>query len=256
MTQVFSNSRTFLGKYAITADMSAVALNSSIDTLDKTAMGDATKKFKKGLFTTTANMEGYYSAGAGLISPILDETYFAVKDVPFTVIPVTLDLASNAENSRAYSFPADIATWESFGTIGEMMKFRATAEACGTKLIPGYIGFYGTKAAAAVTTSTPIEITGGAPAGYTVYGALQVFSATAGDTLDVKIQNDTLVGFGTPTDCITFTQVVGVAGYEWKSKAGGASYAENWWRIECTVVDAGGGGVSFTFACFFGIAPD
>lgn len=250
-TQVFTNADVFLGKYRISTDLSSVALNSAIESLDKTAMGATTRTYKKGLYTVSANMEGYYQAAAGAISPILEETYFNTQSVPFTVIP-----AGYSENARAYSFPADVATWESFGAVGEMMKFRATAEACGVKLIAGYCAKYGVEAAAVAEGSTPFQITGGAPAGYTIYGALHVISATAADTLDVKIQNDTLVGFGSPTDNLTFTQVAGVAGYEWTTHAGAAAHAEDWWRAYWTVVDAGGGGVSFTFAVFFGIAAD
>jgi hypothetical protein len=196
-------------------------------------------------------MEGFYNPGAGLISPILDETYFNLQNVPFTVIP-----EGYLENCRAYSFLADMATFNSFGGVGEMMKFRATAEGCGVKLIPGYMAFVGIKAAAGVTTSTGVLIPGGAPAGYTVFGALHVITATAGDTLDIKIQSDAAAGFPHPTDAISFNQVAGIAKYEWASHPGAAAHDEGYWRIESTVVDAGGGGVSFGFAVFFGIVPN
>jgi len=246
-TQVFSNCGTYFGQYVISTDMSAVALSTAADALEKTAMGATVRTFKKGLYDTKANVEGYYSAGTGLISPILDETYFAIKDVPITIIPLTTQYV---ENCGAYSFPATIATWNSFGGVGEMMKFRATAETTATPAIPGYVAYYGTKTAVGTTYSTALQITGGAPAGKNVYCALHVFAHSAGgDTLDVTLQNDALVGFGDPTDCIAMTQSVAV-GYEWKTDIGAAAHAEDFWRVKMVLSAEP---ISITFAVFFGI---
>jgi hypothetical protein len=251
-TQVFTNCTTFLGKYIISSDLNALALNSGIDALEKTAMGDSARTYRKGLQTVTLDMEGFYQAAAGLISPILDETYFAIQDIPVTIIP-----EGYAENVRAYSVPIDLATWNSFGGVGEMMKFKVTGETCGQKPVPGYAGFYGTKAAAATTYSTPLNIATGNPLGSTLFCALHVFSGTAGDTLDVTIQSDDDVGFAGPTDRLAMTQVAGAAGYEWKSLAGTLLMAtEDYWRVKMVVADAGGGGVSFSFAVFFGIVTN
>lgn len=69
------------------------------------------------------------------------------------------------------------------------------------------------------------------------YGVLRAFSVAGGPgTLDVKIQSDDAVGFPSPTDRLTFTQLA-AAGVEVKTANG--AITDTWWRVVFTV--AGGG---------------
>jgi hypothetical protein len=80
------------------------------------------------------------------------------------------------------------------------------------------------------------------------YALLHVFSASSGDTLDVKVQSDVDDTFASATDVITFTQAT-AAGSELKTADGPVT--DTWWRVSFTI--AGNGSESFSFAVSFGI---
>jgi len=81
-----------------------------------------------------------------------------------------------------------------------------------------------------------------------VHALLHVFSASAGDTLDVKVQSDVDDTFASATDVITFAQAT-AAGSELKTADGPVT--DTWWRVSFTI--AGNGSESFSFAVSFGI---
>ena len=109
-------------------------------------------------------------------------------------------------------------------------------------------------ATALVTTVSPNVGTGfkvnilSLSAAANLYGLLHVFSATPGDTLDVIIQSDALVGFASPLTALTFAQKA-AAGYEWKTAA--APITDTFYRVSFTI--AGDGSESFSFAVSIGI---
>ncbi|MGH2710617.1 MAG: hypothetical protein ACRDH9_05370, partial [Actinomycetota bacterium] len=82
--------------------------------------------------------------------------------------------------------------------------------------------------------------------GKTVYAALHVLDASAGDTLDVIVQTDDGAGFASPTTLITFDQAAAV-GAQFKTAAGNA---DDWYRVNFTI---GGAGPSFKFVAVVGV---
>ncbi len=94
---------------------------------------------------------------------------------------------------------------------------------------------------------------GAVAANQRVYADLMVRSITGlYPTLDVKVQSDT-VGFGSPTDRITFDQVTDISAEttRYQSKSAAGAITDTWWRGVFTV---GGTGVDIDLTLFLAIA--
>lgn len=229
-----------MGAINLSGNLVSVAGNYGSELQDDTVFGDTTRSRAGGLKTVQLQIEGYYEAA----NP--DSTLFS--NVGLAGVPVTVGSLTGAEDEVAHSFLANFANYSPGGSIGEMLKFSAEAEASGgdTGLIKGYIGYNGT---ASSTSSTTGQQIGAVSAGQKLYGALHVIGFNgAAPTLDVKIQSDDNSGFTSATDRITFTQAT-AATSEWAPPVAGA-ITDDYWRINYTL---GGTITDVTFVVFLGI---
>lgn len=233
-TQIVTLAKVFLGKYELTGDLNAVAIEEGVDMQDATALGADTKISKAGLKTVKASVAGFVNLGAGLSEEFL-ASQLAVADVPFTVGPTT-----GAEGEPAYSFLASLASFNPVaGAVGDIQKFEAEAEATSSELVRGIIL---TNAARSGSGNGTVFNPGAVGAGQKLYGVLHMPVITGGPTVTVKIQSASSGGFGSPTDRITFSGLA-VPGSQWIEVAGPITDA--FWRATWTF--AGGAGPSATF---------
>ncbi len=239
MSQVLSNAKVYVAHFDLSGDINSVVLNYDADDVEDTSFGNDTHQFKGGLKQSTMSMAGGWSGGASNDAVVW--TRVGTADVPVSVGPTT-----GAAGEAAYLFLAEHRNYTPAGGVGELLRY--TSEARGTgPLISGDFLFNGTEIVTGDGTAFNL---GAVAAGETLYAALHVISASAGDTLDVTIQSDSVEGFGgTPETQITFTQVSGgTETSEWKTKAG--AITDIWYRARWTIA---GAGESFQFVITMGI---
>ena len=239
-TQILQNAKVYVAQFDLSGDINSVVLDYNADDVEETSFGDDTHKFKGGLKQSTMSMAGGWSGGASNDAVVW--TRVGTADVPVSVGPV-----AGAAGEAAYLFLAEHRNFTPAGGVGELLRY--TSEARGTgPLISGDFLFNGTETA--TDDGTAFQL-GAVAAGKTLYAALHVISASAGDTLDVTIQSDSVEGFGgTPETQITFTQITGgTEASEWKTVVG--AITDTWYRARWTV--AGNGSESFQFVVTMGI---
>lgn len=244
---VLSNCKLWAGGYDMSGKLNAIALNDAPDLLDNTTFGMTAKSRKKGLDVITADLEGFWEEDP--------DTYFStlgVPDVPMTVAP------EPTVGGPGYSFLSQNVEYKWGGSVGELGKFSVKAESVGQKMIRGWILENGSTAQIGNGAGSIIELVGVGATQY-LYGTLHVTAAAAGvgDSCTVEIESDALVGFGSPTTQLSFTQVLGNGGvtFEWAvpilGDGLGGAITDTFWRAKWTIA---GGTASFNFAVFIGIA--
>jgi len=235
---VIRDAKVYLGGRDLTGDMNAVAINYSAEMLDKTTLGDDTRVKVGGLKGVTCNGEGFFN-------PATSEGYLFDR-IAAVAEPVTIGADGGAAGDLAYIFKAAMAGYNPGGAVGELMKFSFDAEASDSKLVRATI--LHTAAAATVSGSSAAQNLGAVAAGQSLYATLHVPAASAGDTLDVVIESDTVAGFTAPTVRATFAQVTATAGEFIVPVAG--PITDTYWRISWTIA---GTAPSFDFIATMGI---
>lgn len=236
------NAKIWLAEYDLSGDLNAVALEETVDQLEATTFGATTKITKPGLLDLKASVAGFINLGAGFSEEFLSSK-LGLADVPMTIGPTT-----GAEGEPAYSFPAAIATFDPLaGKVSDtsMQKFTIEAENTSVRLVRGTIGH---NAARTTTGTGTVFNLGAVAAGQGLYGILHVPAISGGPTVTIKIQSAALVGFGSPTDRITFTAVTTKTS-QYAFLLGAITDA--FWRVTWTIT--GGAGPSITFIVNIGI---
>jgi len=237
--QIVRDAVVWVAQYDLSGNVNALALNCKAETPDATAMGDLAKVRLGGLKDHAAEINGWFEAA--LVTGNPDHYLFDRMALAFPAMSLS---PLGTTNALAYLLKPELIEYSPGAKVGDVFPFKVHAEGAGV-LVKGTILL--PKLARIVTaTSAPVN-RGAVSAAQRVYAALHVFGASAGDTLDVIIQSDSLVGFGTPADVITFAQKT-AAGYEWAEAAG--PNTDIWWRVSFTI---GGVDPSFTFAVTMGI---
>lgn len=235
MSHVLKNAKVFMGAYDLTGYSNNVALNYGVEALDDTTLGSDTRTQTAGLKTVSAGVDGFWDAtpDAGLQANV------GVSDTPFSIVA-----PEGTAGTVAYFFKCEQGTYTLGGEVGSLLNFGAEANARAS-LIRGKLVYHGT--VTATGTSTPISFPTMA-ADETLWGAVHVFNASTGDTLDVTVESDTATGFTTPVTQLTFTQVGASPSSEWQSATGAIS--DSYMRVNYT---PGGVSPSYTFAVVLGI---
>ncbi|HXH40182.1 MAG TPA: hypothetical protein VNN08_16250 [Thermoanaerobaculia bacterium] len=235
------NAKIWLDKFDLTGDMNAIAIDQSVEQQDNTAFGIGTKITRPGLLALKASLAGFVNLGTGNSEEFLSSK-LGVADVPLTIGPTT-----GAEGEPAYSFNADLATFSPIqGKVGDILKFTAEAQATSSKLVRGTILHNAARTGSGTGTIFNLGAVGATQA---LYAALHVPAISGGPTVTIKVQSAALVGFGSPTDRITFTAVTTTAS-QWAVPIPGA-ITDAFWRISWTF--AGGASPSCTFIVNVGI---
>jgi hypothetical protein len=230
-SQVLTNVKTYLGEYDITGFTNAVMLDYAAAALDDTRMGQTTQVNKGGVKTVTFQIGGFADpASAGMDAIAFGK--IGTSNIPLTCVPV----GGGAVDDVADFFHALKANMETFGQHGELMPFRGNAVGGGAsidKLVRGQVFVSSAVAKTATSTSGIVEL-GAVSASQRVYAALHVIDTVSGTTptLDVTVESAALVGFGSPTTRLTFTQTA-VKTSELLSAAG--AITDEFWRVDFTI---------------------
>lgn len=133
------------------------------------------------------------------------------------------------------------------GAIGDKASFAMTFRSDLVGVTNGQLA--STLAARTTTANGTILTMTGPTASQKLYAGLHITAASGTTpTLDVTIESAALVGFGSPTTRITFSQK-NAAGWDFSSVAGAVT--NGFWRAVFTI---GGTSPSFTVAVFLGVA--
>jgi hypothetical protein len=241
-THVLTDASVWLHDIAIHDITHTLQFATSREAKDSTVFGHTARSNRAGLMTAQVSVQGYTDLTA------YDGDIYDVYNNA-TTAPVSLS-ATSADGDPAYTLRTLTASLSPLsGQVGDMAAVSLEAAGRGgVRPVRGTI-LHPETARTATGTGTGRQL-GAVAAGSTVYGALHVVAASAGDTLDVIVQSDDNAGFTTPTTRLTFTQATGTTA-EWQSAAG--AITDDYWRVSYTIA---GTDPSFTFAVVVGIATD
>jgi len=241
--QILANCGLWVAEYNLCADANRLALTTSAELLDNTALCDAARSRVGGLQAVAFQAEGYWAS-----TP--DGVLFA--DVGLVDVPVTIAPASSggtfSPGDRAFLFRAAMGEYSGpNGAVGELGQFSVGGEAAGLPVAQGAIMFAGTRTATLTGTGTQL---GAATATQTIQATLHVTAVTGTNpTMAVVVQSSADAGFSSPTARITFSTATGTANLAQHKTLAGA-VTDTYWRIVATL---GGTSPNFTFACALGI---
>ena len=238
--QILSNAKVYVAGADMSGDLNGVALKYSAELKEATTLADLTRTRRAGLKDVDFQLEGFWNGGVGGI----DDTAFA--QVPASGVPVTIAPLTGAESELCYFLNSDIVDYK-FGTkIGDMLPASIGGVASLSPLVRGTI--LQNSARSATGTGT-IMNPGALTSTQKLYAILHVLSITSGGSpsLACKIQSASLVGFGTPTDRITFSAATAV-GAQFATPVSGA-ITDAFWRANFTLTNI----TSITFLVAMGI---
>lgn len=234
--------KLWIAQYDLSARSNKCEIGVSVAELDVTsfASGGWTEDVA-GRESIDLSHAGFWEGGVGNV----DDALFARlggAGVALTAAPT-----DGADGEPAFFFQAFHTAYRPGGDAGEVFSFEAAAAAASSRLVKGTI--LHPKTARSSSANGTARQLGAVSATQKLYAALHVFAVSgAAPTLDVKVQSDNGVGFGTPADQITFAQAT-AAGAQFAPPVAGA-ITDDWWRITYAI---GGGTPSFTFAVAVGI---
>jgi len=234
-TLVWKDCKIYWHEFDLSAVHNELSVAHNVEALDDTAYGDDTRTRKAGLKDWEVTASGWWEAGAGEPDTVL-YTDAGTAGRILTIAP------TGADNTVGYFSSNVLAVYSPMAqTVGELQRFTFSSYSeddlrRGTILQP-----IATKSASSAGTAREL---GAVAAGQSVYGAIHCTSASAGDTLDVIVRSDSLVGMGTPTTRLTFTQVSGGTEMAEIQSAAGA-ITDTWWQVSYTI--AGDGSEAFDF---------
>lgn len=223
--------KIFLDSYDLTGDANAVALELGAEKLPATAFGADTRVGVPGLKTFKGSIAGFVRLGLGLTEEFLSSK-LALADVPLTVVPTL----TAAEGDPSFSVKCDLATYTPWGgKVGDISQFTLEAEATSAEAVRGQVIHNATRSTSGNGTVFNL---GAAAAGKSVFATLHLLAlaGTGTPTLTAKIQSAALVGFGSPTDRITFPALTAV-GSQWGQLLGPVT--DGFWRVIWTLSGTG-----------------
>lgn len=237
--QIWSNAKLFFGGYDMSGDINAMALKYGAEAKDATNFNSGLfKEFKPGLRDVSFAHEGFFDASVGGV----DTTLFA--DLALTSMPMTICPQAGAEGEVAFTFNAIEGLYAPGAKVGDMLAFSVSGSGDGA-LVKSTILHNAARTAGA---NGSVINAGAAAAGQKLYAAMHVLAISGTTKLfNCKVQSAALVGFGSPTDRITFAQQTAI-GAQWATPVAGP-ITDAYWRVVYTL----SGVTSVTFAVVIGI---
>lgn len=226
-------------QYDLTSDVNGVESDWSCDEVECTTYASGgNRERKSGLATSKIELKTFMDFS--LSEPVLH----ALKGTTGHIVTVT---PTGAAHDRCHFARALGGSLKRGQKLGDMALLDGSFTTTSTEgLLEGYLLLPKTTAGATSTGTIYNDTAVGST--QSVYGALHVFAASGSTpTLDVIVQSAALVGFGSPTDRLTFTTATDVTS-EFKSAAGAITDA--FWRVKYTI---GGSTPSFTFAVAYAV---
>jgi hypothetical protein len=242
-SSVLLNCGLFVGAYNYTTQMNALALDYGADMLDVTTFGQDSHVRTGGVKSVVAKHEGLWDSASAIA---VDPTVFAsigTANVPVTICPTSITVGE-----PAFIFESVGSEYTPGAAHGEALRFGLSMEGSdGAPLVKGTIIGFGSAGTSGTGTITLI---GATSATQRLYASLHVLSVSGTNpTLDVIVQRDDLVGFGSPATALTFPQATAI-GSGWQSAAG--AITDTYYRVSYTV--GGTDTPAFTFLVAIGIA--
>jgi hypothetical protein len=239
---VLTDAKVFVGQYDFSTRLNRVGLDYKAEPLNDTRFGHTTEVNVGGTKSVTCAVAGFGEEGTGLITGAMFDR-IGISGKPFSTGP-----QGNSAGDVMYTFDALTAKMAPFGgQHGQLLPFSGEALGDGSPLVRGYLVAPKAARTASSNSGTALEL-GAVSATQRVYAALHIFTVSGTNpTIDVIVQSDDGLGFGTPTTRVTFAQAI-AAGSEWQSAAG--AITDTFWRVSWSI---GGTDPSFTFAVVVGI---
>ena len=242
--QILSQSKLYMGGFDLSGDLKAIALRLGADQQDNTTFASGgTHSRLAGLKTAAFQLDGFWNTASS--APAADDTLFNNVGPGAGSVPVTIAPQTGAEGEVSYIMNAVQADYAPGAKVGEMFGFTAsgaTVSECVRALILH-------NQARASGGNGSVFNAGAVGAAQKAYAALHVLAMTTTGTpsLTCKLQSAALVGFGSPTDRITFGASAAV-GSQWATPLAGA-ITDAFWRVVFTLTNIS----SVTFAVSLGI---
>lgn len=232
-TYVFGpSSKAWFAEQDVSSYTNRIDTELSVEELDDTTLGDATRSTKSGLRVAKMMFGGF----TNYAEP--DASFFADLGGAGTA-PVSFAPEDGSEGNIAFSMSALLASHKPLmASVGELSGFEISNTAT-SPMVRGTVLEDGTTSRTSSSSGTGYQL-GAVSSSQSVYGALHVHTSNATGTLDVIVQSDNGAGFASPTTQLTFTQVTDVTS-EWQSAAG--AITDDYWRVNWTI--AGGATASF-----------
>lgn len=245
----FTDALIFFAGRNVSGQANTVALNRSAAMLDATVFGNNTRVNSPGLDEITASVSGFWHASTtGAVDPTLYNAQGGTGS-PLTIAP------KNASLGVAYMFPAVEASFNFFGTFGELAPFDAEFQFAQYSTLGvrqqcrGLIGIQptaitGASGAGAYTTLT-------APVSSTQYLVLCVHViATDSSSLTFVLESDDNTSFTSATSRIsTGVMSGGAGGQSFYGHLLGPVATDTYYRVSYTR----SGGSTFTALATFGV---
>lgn len=240
-TLVLKDCTIWANEFDLTADTNGVEGDWEADEVDATNFASAgNQELKAGIAKSSVALQTFYDSAAGGVESVLT----SLKGTTGNIISVTPDGAAHSRAIFARGLGGSLKMPFKLGDMARLEGGFKTSSAEG--LVEGYVLL--PKSTITATSTGTIYNDGAVSSTQKVYGALHVFAASGTTpSLTVKVQSAALVGFGSPTDRLTFAAKTAV-GSEFLSASGAITDA--FWRVSYTI---SGTTPSFTFAVVYGI---
>lgn len=217
--------KLYIDKYDFTGQINSQDLKIMADMLENTVYGADTRSNKAGLVSADVTHSGFIQLGVGNIEDIL------FGNVGVTGKIVSLIPEGATEGNIAYSIQSIASGFSQSGKVGDLLAFNFAATSH-DKVVRGTVGAIGAKTTTTFGTARNLGLVG---ATQKLYGILHITAVSGTNpTLDVIIRSDALVGMGSPTTRITFTQATAITS-QWATPVSGAIADDLWWQIGWTI---------------------
>lgn len=241
-----TNATVFFNTYDLSGTANNVTTTATVADKDTTVFSSAGAVTRTGgLMDVTAVVDGFAEYGTALA----DETFWNALRTNSHVLSIS---TTGSQGDPATFF---LAQWRNYtplmGKVGEVAGYHVEfANGLTHQPVDGRLLLPKTTFSTAATTNGTVTQLGAVGANQRLRAALHVFSASGGTpTLDVKVQSAATVGFGSPTDRITFTQTTTTPNDQYPAALAGP-ITDQYWR---TVVTVTGTGPNYVAAVVVGI---
>lgn len=182
MGKAILDARIYLAELDLSGVTNAAAINLKTDVVDCTAFSDAYRDKLGGMTDVICDVSGFFSASEDVLGNP-DKKMFdqlALSNAVLTICP-----EGGALGTVAYFFRPTLTEYSPIeGKVSDMAAFKLHGEGA-RPLVKGKV--LAAKAARTTTSGSTKILLGPYTSTQYLYGALQVFSASAADTLDVLI---------------------------------------------------------------------
>ena len=228
----------------LSGELSSLNMEFNADTPDATVLSDTARRRLPGLLSINSTHNGWWDSVSALDS--LDEDLFT--QVGTDPLLVTASPNGGAQGEPSFSWQALTAEYSPGATVGEVFAFTFNTQG-DSRLIKGVVMENGVFGSTVNGTARQVGAVSDSPL-QRIYSSVHVLAASGTTpTLDVTVESDDAMGFGSPVTRMTHPQFGG-RGADLQILDG--PITDDWWRLVLTI---GGGSPSFTVFGALGILP-